>query len=443
MVKVKPADGEDAPHTQPLNHAAPLAPGDLPPERRHEPQPEPPQDCPPKLSLGAKEEGTHAADRDVVCTRTEPIECDVGASRAESVDFDATQSSSEKILDCVEGSPQMCSNEGVDESRSALHTMKRQLTAFRPEVAMENGGAGKTHLATALHRNTGRVKTREVFNHLSSHLARYRVDVSGRSMAVKRTFAILDDAWFQAFLLLLIFLDVLCVALEALVDSTFRNHEAHRRLAGDVGGACKGDNEFASSVASVARAISIGILCVFTLELVVKVSLVPGHLRHIGFWLDSVIVVGSLTFELTMHHSKGAVLIFFRLWRLVRIMHGMFEYVHDVLEYRHAALMLSEACEHWNAALEREARFIAFLNEKGLYKEYQALQAPRRRRHASSASQTTDEILNGQCQHSKVVPASSHSSLLKDVPEEPCSEHAFAKPGEQILAKKFLEVPVV
>merc|ERR1712217_685080 len=96
------------------------------------------------------------------------------------------------------------------------------------------------------------------------------------------------------------------------------------------------------------------ILSLFILELCVRGILVPGHFKHGGYLLDCVIIFGSFIMEFTLHHSTGLLLTFFRLWRFVRILHGMFEYLHDVYEYRHAAVLLHESVDNWGKALERE-----------------------------------------------------------------------------------------
>ncbi|KAI7840282.1 hypothetical protein COHA_006064 [Chlorella ohadii] len=75
---------------------------------------------------------------------------------------------------------------------------------------------------------------------------------------------------------------------------------------------------------------SIAILCVFTAELVAKLA-VFGHRYFTSSWwhmADAVVVITSLTLELTLRgiaQEVASLLIFFRLWRILRVMHGVAE----------------------------------------------------------------------------------------------------------------------
>lgn len=87
---------------------------------------------------------------------------------------------------------------------------------------------------------------------------------------------------------------------------------------------------------------SITILCIFVVELLSKL-LVFGHTYFTRSWwhmADAVVVVASLTLELTLRgvaQEVASLLVFFRLWRLLRVMHGVAEAmeVHHEEELRH------------------------------------------------------------------------------------------------------------
>jgi hypothetical protein len=128
----------------------------------------------------------------------------------------------------------------------------------------------------------------------------------------------------------------------------------------------------AFELSNIARTVSITILCIFTLEFAIRIILIPKHLKHAGFVLDVFVVVTSLIMEFTLHHSSGLIMLFFRLWRFVRIFHGIFEYMHDVFEYCEAATLLRKAVVHWSEALDRETHMTEFLKRRQLYAEYRA-----------------------------------------------------------------------
>lgn len=78
--------------------------------------------------------------------------------------------------------------------------------------------------------------------------------------------------------------------------------------------------------------VSISILIIFVAELAAKLA-VFGHSYFTRSWwhlADAVVVVVSLTLELTLKgvaQEVASLLVFFRLWRLLRVMHGVAEAV--------------------------------------------------------------------------------------------------------------------
>merc|ERR1712032_1738713 len=123
---------------------------------------------------------------------------------------------------------------------------------------LQNSSAKMATLRSVV-RTPSFLHRRTVLDQMVEHLARFKVDTAGRHICVRRTFLVLQDEKFEAFMLLLMFVDVLCVLSEALIDSIgcVDKHE-HRRLAGAAGILNSGCNiDFATTVAKTARNISI------------------------------------------------------------------------------------------------------------------------------------------------------------------------------------------
>eukprot|EP00746_Dinoflagellata_sp_MGD_P087067 gnl/MRDRNA2_/MRDRNA2_34552_c0_seq1.p1 gnl/MRDRNA2_/MRDRNA2_34552_c0~~gnl/MRDRNA2_/MRDRNA2_34552_c0_seq1.p1 ORF type:complete len:334 (+),score=60.74 gnl/MRDRNA2_/MRDRNA2_34552_c0_seq1:218-1219(+) len=168
---------------------------------------------------------------------------------------------------------------------------------------------------------------------------------------------LMENPMSEVFILILVLTDMVMVIIEIVIDRVFdfdfNSGEGSRILAG-IGKDAACNIERAYDIASSCRIVSITILCVFALELVVKFLCAPkGFCKHFGHMLDVIVVGGSLLFEFTLHHSAGALLIFFRCWRGVRILHGLYEQI----EYISKALETEAHLEH---ALGTVNKFKAF-----------------------------------------------------------------------------------
>lgn len=169
----------------------------------------------------------------------------------------------------------------------------------------------------------------------------------------------------EVFILMLVLTDMVMVIIEGVIDSTFNFDYGggSRRLAG-IGKDATCNIEHAYNIANSCRIVSITILCAFALELVVKFVCAPkGFCRHFGHILDVIVVGGSLVFEFTLHHSAGALLIFFRCWRGVRILHGLYEQI----EYISKALETEAHLEH---ALGTVNKYKAFTHSLKIRKQW-------------------------------------------------------------------------
>lgn len=122
--------------------------------------------------------------------------------------------------------------------------------------------------------------------------------------------------------------------------------------------------QLAYDVASGCRIVSICILFIFALEVIIKFLCAPqGFCRHFGHLLDTIVIFGSIVFEFTLHHTVGGLLVFFRCWRIVRIVHGLYEQ----MEYISKAL---ETEAHLESALETVNKYKAFTQSKNLRKQW-------------------------------------------------------------------------
>ena len=100
--------------------------------------------------------------------------------------------------------------------------------------------------------------------------------------------------------------------------------------------------------------ITIGILTTFEIELLFLIYLLRERFfHHIIYIIDLIIVTSSLVLELVFQlHSKGSLevlagfLIMFRLWRFVRIGHGLVASTYEIQEHKsHVAMMYIEELE--------------------------------------------------------------------------------------------------
>jgi hypothetical protein len=172
---------------------------------------------------------------------------------------------------------------------------------------------------------------------------------------------------FEMVIFFFILADLGLVSVELVLDAVFEfGHNDNHRLLASVDG---GDHAIECynwsydrgyKIASTCRWISIAILVMFMTELLTKFLCAPkGFVRHAGHVLDFVVVGCSIVFEFTIHHSTGPLLIFFRLWRAVRIVHGLYEQVEYILK----ALETEKHLEH---ALNIVDKYKAYTTQRNL-----------------------------------------------------------------------------
>lgn len=121
-----------------------------------------------------------------------------------------------------------------------------------------------------------------------------------------------DSYKFQLIVILLVIFDCLLVISELLIDIRVLELQA--------------ENSYATKVV---HSLSIGILSLFMVEIIVKIfAFRLQFFRRKSEIFDAVVVVTSFTLDVTFHQSHNAVngtglVIILRLWRVVRILHGM------------------------------------------------------------------------------------------------------------------------
>lgn len=134
--------------------------------------------------------------------------------------------------------------------------------------------------------------------------------------AQDRLAEMLESRAFHTFIIILVVLDLGIVITELVLSTTYCDKEEMP--------------EEAHTAEVCLRWVSIGILIFMTVELALKL-LVFGPAYYTTSWfhtLDVVIVVSSLVLELALHgvaQEVAALLVFFRLWRIIRIMHSVAE----------------------------------------------------------------------------------------------------------------------
>jgi len=117
----------------------------------------------------------------------------------------------------------------------------------------------------------------------------------------------------QFLILGLIILDLLVVVTELFIEEHYKK--------------CKPDDEIPHA-AEIAEHIliytSLGILFALAFEiLLLIVAFGLSFFKHPLYILDAVVIALSITFELEFRDSIGGLLVIFRLWRIVRIIHGV------------------------------------------------------------------------------------------------------------------------
>jgi hypothetical protein len=91
-------------------------------------------------------------------------------------------------------------------------------------------------------------------------------------------------------------------------------------------------SESHEKAAHVLHYISLSILIFFAAEIFLSI-IALGHLVF-SRWivlLDAVVITVSIVIDVVLHDSAGAIIVVVRLWRVARIVHGVFETIYEKL----------------------------------------------------------------------------------------------------------------
>ena len=124
----------------------------------------------------------------------------------------------------------------------------------------------------------------------------------------KKCARVLDTRWVEYGILFFIFLDMIFVAFELLLDSCVIERTAK-----------------AKKISSVFHTLSVCVLILFTIEIFATIFRcgIKEFFSRFWFVFDFIIVVTSLIFDILFASSTGSLLVILRLWRVVRVVHGI------------------------------------------------------------------------------------------------------------------------
>eukprot|EP00887_Chlorella_sp_A99_P000962 scaffold5.g962.t1 len=164
-----------------------------------------------------------------------------------------------------------------------------------------------------------------------------------------RLAVLLESKWAHCAVVALVLLDLSIVATELSLSSFYPTAcEEWRPIPHAVAG---GAPDAGKKTAMLLGPTSQAILVVFCCELLLKLVVFgPRYFRLLWHALDAAVVVASLTLELVLRGvgaEVASLLIFFRLWRIVRIMHG----VAEAIEMHHETE--AEGAKRRTEALQR------------------------------------------------------------------------------------------
>jgi len=150
----------------------------------------------------------------------------------------------------------------------------------------------------------------------------------------------------QSIMALLLFMDVFCVVVELLISSNI----------------IRNDTEGAKHTTEILHICSLSILSFFGLEVcLLIVSFGPSFFRHPWYVLDFVVIFASIIVDALLHSDEAELLLIFRLWRVVRILHGLY----TIREIDHKEkLDLRKQVEQLEEELEEKRSYIQTLENK-------------------------------------------------------------------------------
>jgi len=150
----------------------------------------------------------------------------------------------------------------------------------------------------------------------------------------------------QSFMAILLFMDVFCVVVELLISTNI----------------IRNDTESAVRAEESLHICSLFILCLFALEIcLLIVSFGLSFFKHPWYVLDFIVIFSSLFLDIFLHSDEAELLLILRLWRVVRILHGLY----TIREIDHKEKEnLRKKVEHLEKELEEKRNYISTLEKK-------------------------------------------------------------------------------
>ncbi|CAG2109349.1 unnamed protein product [Medioppia subpectinata] len=139
---------------------------------------------------------------------------------------------------------------------------------------------------------------------------------------------------FQIFIVVLVVIDCIVVVTESLIDLQIYRNEYNTTHTRDI----SEYHKTAHSISEVLQYISIAILVIFTIEIVLKVFAFRCEFFKNPFELfDAIIVITSLGLDIIFSQNADmkryiSLMIVLRLWRVIRVVHGIIISVRMPLE---------------------------------------------------------------------------------------------------------------
>ncbi|KAG7367137.1 hypothetical protein IV203_029807 [Nitzschia inconspicua] len=292
-------------------------------------------------------------------------------------------------------------------------------TKFSTGIQQDNVGAGRrVRMMSDLPSSKRGISTRDLNFGIPSNMAaqEHAVEIHGIDSMKAVTLRFLHQKWVQMTLLALLLLDVLILLLELLLLGGFPDcrvivrdcvaccQESHHEAAAEGGerqssggedhgeeiceagylntGEASCDEQKWHVVHSLELAMfwtTICILSIFMIEILIEIwALSPSvFFRQCFYTMDFIIVSVSLILELLFHflsrtwaEELAGFVVFFRLWRFVRIGHGIVEFISELThEVYEELLEYTAQCEdvikgHWLKLPETTKRVHKMVDEK-------------------------------------------------------------------------------
>jgi len=156
----------------------------------------------------------------------------------------------------------------------------------------------------------------------------------------------LEGSRVQGIMAILLLLDVFCVVVELLIGADI----------------IRNDTAAAHHTEQALHIISLCILSLFAVEVsLLVVSFGKEFFKHPWYILDFVVIFLSIILDASMHSDEAELLLILRLWRVVRIIHG----IHTYREIEHKEKeQLHRKVEHLEQKVEDDGAYIAELEKK-------------------------------------------------------------------------------